>query len=83
MRAKCTSVLDIIDHVRSSALLANYLKRAAAISVNLVQLELQKLIFVLSFYSIFQILDKMEAPVTETTFPQTTNFSLNKFLAVI
>lgn len=82
MRTRCVSAMDLFAAFKASTHLTNFVKNAAAISVTLVQLEMQKLIFELSFLSVFQILERMEPATLESSLEQHLAFSLEKFLTV-
>ena len=67
---KCTGALEMFSQLKSSNLLVNFLKKMAAISLSLVQLELQKLIFELGLFGLYQGVEKMEARSIEGVFQQ-------------
>lgn len=83
IRGRCVSTLEIVNDVRNSSLLSNILKRCAGLLIELLQVELQKMIFENGLYVQFTALEKMEVGNLENAFNGFSTFSLERFVTVL
>lgn len=82
IKNKSSSVIELLNDVRSSALLSNYLKRVSSIMLSLLQTELQRVIFELAFNTQFCAFEKMEVNDLDASLWSSIGFSLDRFLTV-